>query len=100
MKPYDGVGGTHKRLVLSSTCNSLNPSPRPVVETFPRGVQVEHMELCLMLHGSLDGRGVWGRMDICIYTAESLCCSPETSTMLLIGYTPMQNGFGVKKKLK
>ena len=50
-----------------------------------------------MLHGSLDGRGVWGRMDTCIFMAESLPCPPETSTMSLIGYTPMQNGFGVKK---
>ena len=29
--------------------------------------------------GSLDGREVWGRMDTCIYMAESLCCSPELS---------------------
>ena len=36
-----------------------------------------------------------GRMDICVRTAESLCCSPETITTLLIGYTPIQN-----KKLK
>ena len=31
--------------------------------------------------------GVWGRMDTCIYTTESLCCPPETITTLLIGYT-------------
>ena len=24
-------------------------------------------------------------------------CLPETTTTLLIGYTPIQNGFGVKK---
>ena len=36
------------------------------------------------LCGSLDGRGVWGRMDTCIYTTESLCCAGETITMLLI----------------
>ena len=48
-----------------------------------------------MLHGSLDGRGVWGRMDTCIWMAESLCCPPETVTTLLIGYTPIPN-----KKLK
>ena len=29
--------------------------------------------------------------------AESLHCSPETITTLLIAYTPMQNVFGVKK---
>ena len=24
-------------------------------------------------------------------------CSPETTTTLLTGYTPIQNGFGIKK---
>ena len=48
-----------------------------------------------MLCGSLDGRGVWGRMDTCICMAESLCCSSETIITLLIGYTVIQN-----KKLK
>ena len=24
------------------------------------------MELCSMLYGSLDGKGIWGRMDTCI----------------------------------
>ena len=32
----------------------------------------------------LDGRGVWGRMDISICVAESLCCPCETITALLI----------------
>ena len=36
-------------------------------------------------------------MDTCICMAESLCCSPETTTTLLICYTPIQNAFGVKK---
>ena len=44
-----------------------------------------------MLCGSLNGRGVWGRMDTCIHMAESLPCSPETITIALIGYTPLQN---------
>ena len=43
-----------------------------------------------MLCGSLDGRGVWGRINT-LCTAESLGCSPETITTLLIGYTPVQN---------
>ena len=46
---------------------------------------------CSMLCGSLDGRGVWWRMDTCICMAESLCCLPETITTLLIGYSPVQN---------
>ena len=44
---------------------------------------------CLMLCGSLDARGIWGRMDTCICRAESLCCSPEAITTLLIGYIPI-----------
>ena len=32
--------------------------------------------------------------------AESLHYLPETTTTLLIGYTPIQIGFGVKKKKK
>ena len=38
-----------------------------------------------MLRGSLDGMGVWGRMDACICMAEFLHCSPETTTTLLTG---------------
>ena len=53
------------------------------------------MELCLMLCGTPDGRGVWGRKDTCICLAESLGCLPETITTLLTDYTPLQN-----KKLK
>ena len=37
-------------------------------------------------------------MDTCVRMAESLCCSPETVTTLLTGYTPIQNK--VKKKTK
>ena len=44
-----------------------------------------------MLCGSLDGRGVWQRTDTCLNTIESLHCSLETITTLLIGYTPIQN---------
>ena len=33
----------------------------------------------------------WGRMDLCTCMAESLHCSPETITTLLIGYTPVPN---------
>ena len=50
-----------------------------------QGPTVQHMEL-LMLCTSLDGRGAWRRMNTCIYMAESLHCSPESTTTLLIGY--------------
>ena len=51
-----------------------------------------------VLCGSLDGRGVCRRMDTCICMAESLHCSLETIIILLIDYTPTQNG-KFKKKL-
>ena len=37
-----------------------------------QGPTIEHMELCSMLYGSLDRRGVWGSMDTHIGMAESL----------------------------
>ena len=61
---------------------------------------VEHRELCSGLCASPDGRGAVGRMGTCMCMAESLRRSPETMTTLLIGYTPIQNVFGVKKKGK
>ena len=45
-----------------------------------------------MLRGSLDGvGGVWGRTDTRVCMAESLHCSPETITTLLLSYTSTQN---------
>ena len=37
--------------------------------------------------------GIWGvwDMDTCTRVAESLCWPPETITILLIGYAPIQN---------
>ena len=66
-----------------------------------QGPNVQHRELCSMLWGSLDGKGVWGRMDTCICMTESLHFSLENITILLIGHTPIQHVLGVKKlKLK
>ena len=56
-----------------------------------QGPTVQHMELWSVLCDSLGGRGVWGRMDTCVCMAESIHCSPETVTSLLIGSTPVQN---------
>ena len=50
---------------------------------------------CSVLCGSLDVRGVWGRLDTWICMAESFCCPPKTITTVLISCTPIQN-----KKLK
>ena len=48
--------------------------------------------------GSLEGRRVWRRMDMCICMAESLHCSPEIIMILLISYTPVENKkFKIKK---
>ena len=55
------------------------------------------MELYSMFCASLDGRGIWGRMDTRICMADSLHYAPKTITTLLIGYTPIQNVLGVKK---
>ena len=35
-------------------------------------------------------------MDTCLCMAESLCNSPETTTKLLVSYTPIQNAFDVR----
>ena len=51
-----------------------------------QGPTAYHRELWSSLCASLDGRGVWGRMDACLCMAGSLCCSPGTITTLLIGY--------------
>ena len=40
--------------------------------------------------GGNRGEGI----NVYVYTAESLHCSPETITALFIGYTPVQNGEG------
>ena len=55
-----------------------------------QGPIVQHIEFSSILYGTLDGRGLSGRMDTCICMAESLCCSSENITILLIGYTPIQ----------
>ena len=46
-----------------------------------------HSSFC----GSLDGKGIWGRMDTCICMTEPLCCSSENITTLLVGSTPVQD---------
>ena len=42
--------------------------------------------------------GGLGEKWIHVCMAESLCSSPETTTTLLISYTPTQNNFSVKEK--
>ena len=61
---------------------------------------VEHMELCSMMRGSLDGRGVQGRTDIFVCVAESFHRSSETITTLLIGYPQYKRNTREKKRVK
>ena len=46
------------------------------------GPTLKHSELCSMSCGSLERRGVWGRMDTCVCVAESPHSPPETITTL------------------
>ena len=55
------------------------------------GPTVEHREVCSKSCGILDGREVWGRMDTCICTAESL---HNIINWLIL---PIQKMFKVKK---
>ena len=50
-----------------------------------------------MLHGNLDRKRVWERIDTCTCMAESLRCSHKNITTLLISYTPIQNKKFFKK---
>ena len=66
-----------------------------------QGPIAQHMELYPVLCASPDGRGLWGRIDTGMCMAESLRCSPETTTTLLTDYIPIQNKkleVGRKKK--
>ena len=52
--------------------------------------------LCSIRNSALCYVAAWmgvglGRIHAYIHMAESLCCSPETITALLISYTPIQN---------
>ena len=63
-----------------------------------QGILAQRIFKNFTIGGSLDGEGVQGRRDTCICMAESLHCSSETITILLIGYTPIQNKkFKLKK---
>ena len=58
------------------------------------------MELCSMICGSLDERGVWERMDTCICMAESLPCSPEPIATLFANQVHPNTKLKVKKNLQ
>ena len=68
----------------------------------PRDLPDPGIKLCLLclLHWQADSLPLAppGRMNTCTWTAESLCCLPETMTMLLISYIPIQNKKFKKRK--
>ena len=49
-----------------------------------QGPDVEHRELCSLLCGSLDGRGVWEKVETYMCMAESLCYSSGSIITLLV----------------
>ena len=63
-----------------------------------QGPTIQYMQLCSMLGNSLDGRVICGRRDTYICMAESLHCSPETTTTLLIGLSQNKKKFFKLKK--
>ena len=52
-----------------------------------------YRELCSVLCDSLDGMGVWGKIDTCICMAGFLCFPPETISTLLTDYACMLSHF-------
>ena len=42
-----------------------------------QGPAGQHRGLCSVSRGSLAGRGVWGRVRMCVWMTESLCYPPE-----------------------
>ena len=58
------------------------------------------MDLCSMLHGSLDGRGAWEEVGTCVCMAASLCCSPDTVTTLFVNQLYPNAKLKVKKRKK
>ena len=43
---------------------------------------VQRKEVCSGLYGDLDAEEIQKRDDLCAHTADSLCCTVETSTAL------------------
>ena len=79
--------GTNNKLQRIYTCHTLL-----CLKWITNKDPIEYRDLCSVLCGSRDGRGVWGRRDTCICMVESLCCPPKTiTTTLLIVSTPISN---------
>ena len=62
-----------------------------------QGPAAQLRELSSMSCGSLVGRGVWGRIDLCICVAELLGCPPETIRTLFV---PQLNSLFISSSVK
>ena len=86
-----------------SACNAGDLGSIPEFRTSPRGGHGNPLQYSCLENPygqrSLVGYSPWGhkesdtteRLSSHICMAEFLCCSPETTTTLLTGYTPIQN---------
>ena len=55
-----------------------------------QGPTVQHRELSSILCNNLNGEVIRKRRETCICVTESLRCTPEANTMLLISYAPIK----------
>ena len=64
-----------KTIMRSSHCGAAEMNPTSIHEILPYSTGKIYSIVCNILHGEK-------RMDIFIYTADSLYCTPETNTTL------------------
>ena len=62
----------------------------PISPDDQRGPTVQHRELYWGLSNNLHGKRIWKRTDTCVCINDSLCCTSERNTTLLINYAPKQ----------
>ena len=77
--PYNGILFRHKTKWSTDLCYEIDESWKYCACMKKVRHKKSHVE------------GVWGRMDTCVCTTESLSCLPETITTLLIGHITIQN---------
>ena len=52
-----------------------------------RGPTLQHRKLCSVSYNNINGKRIWRRIDACMCTTESLCCTPETNIKLLVTWS-------------
>ena len=63
-----------------------------------QGLTAQHHELFSIFCNNLNGEKIWERLDTCI--TESLCCIPESNTMLFINYVCVLSRFSHVQRCK